>query len=149
MTNELAETTVQRDEWKRIAEDRGMELEKLRTQIEILQRANRFLSEQIPSAHEPGVSLSAPQARPCECTTYCLHSGYPNAPLRPGVFCREKESKAETLERLARDRFNEVHRVDPKDLWELQPEAVKVDYRNWVANRIPNGQKSGGSHGGD
>jgi hypothetical protein len=30
------------------------EIERLRTQIEILQRANRFLSEQVASAHEPG-----------------------------------------------------------------------------------------------
>lgn len=34
--------------------------------------------------------LSSPQSLPCECTTYCIHSGYPDAPLCRGYFCREK-----------------------------------------------------------
>jgi hypothetical protein len=30
-----------------------------------------------------------PQAVPCSCTTYCMHSGYPDAPIKRGVFCKE------------------------------------------------------------
>jgi hypothetical protein len=39
------------------------------------------------------------------------------------------------LEEAARDRFNEVHRIKPRDLWELQPEATKETYREWVKAR--------------
>jgi|ERR1700758_3864854 len=42
-----------RDELRAVIIERDIEIARLQTQIEILQRANRFLSEQIASAHEP------------------------------------------------------------------------------------------------
>lgn len=38
---------------------------------------------------------SAPQEIPCSCTTYCMHSGYPDAPIKRGVYCKEGQASVE------------------------------------------------------
>lgn len=42
------------------------------------------------------------------------------------------ETPCDEIEQRARDHFNAMHRIDPRDIWALQPEATRESYREWV-----------------
>lgn len=52
---------------------------------------HEWVVDAIMSAANGSKDDGPPQPLPCGCSTYCQHKEYPDAPLRKGLYCREKK----------------------------------------------------------